>query len=137
MSISSHETSSIFTYHHSAPALAHPTEGVANVDSNTIYHSGSVSKLLTVYTYLLAAGHVSFNEPVTKYVPEPAAYAKKNAAALEASDIDLFDWNDVKVGALASQLAGMARDFAPNLASEASLAQFLPPVPRRKCKILR
>src|SRR5271163_1079925 len=49
---STHETSSIFTYHYSAPALAHPTEGVAQVDSNTIYRIGSVSKLLTVYIYL-------------------------------------------------------------------------------------
>jgi hypothetical protein len=126
---SAHEKSSIFTYHYSAPALAHPTEGVAKVDSSTIYRIGSVSKLLTVYTYLVAAGDVSFNEPVTKYIPELAAYAKKNAAALETSDIDIFDWNDITVGALASQLSGFVRDFAPNLVSEASLAQFLPPVP--------
>jgi CubicO group peptidase (beta-lactamase class C family) len=126
---SAHEKSSIFTYHYSAPALAHPTEGVAKVDSNTVYRIGSVSKLLTVYTYLAAAGDVSFNEPVTKYIPELAAYAKKNAAALKTSDIDVFDWNDVTVGALASHMAGIVRDFAPNLASEASLVQLLGPVP--------
>jgi CubicO group peptidase (beta-lactamase class C family) len=126
---STHERSSIFTYHYSAPALAHPAEGVATVDSNTIYRIGSVSKLLTVYTYPAAAGDVSFNEPVTKYIPELAAYATKNAAALKTSDIDIFDWNEITVGALASHMAGIVRGFAPNLASEASRAQFLGPVP--------
>lgn len=126
---SAHEKGSIFTYHYSAPALAHPTEGVVKVDSNTIYRIGSVSKLLTVYTYLAAAGDASFNEPVTKYIPELAAYATKNAAALKTSDIDIFDWNEITVGALASHMAGIIRDYAPNLASEASLVQLLGPVP--------
>jgi Beta-lactamase len=126
---STHENGSIFTYHYSAPALAHPTEGVARVDSNTIYRIGSVLKLLTVYTYLIAAGGVSFNEPVTNYIPELAAYAKKNAAALKTSHIDVFDWNDITVGALASHMAGIAREFAPNLASEVALIQLLGPVP--------
>jgi CubicO group peptidase (beta-lactamase class C family) len=87
---SSHENGSIFTHHHSAPALAHPTEGVAKVDSNTIYRIGSISKLLTMYTYLAAADDVSFNEPVTKYIPELAAYAEKNAAALESGKASIF-----------------------------------------------
>ena len=82
-----------------------------------------------MYTYLAAAGDVSFNEPVTKYIPELAAYAEKNAAALETSDIDLFDWNDITVGALASHLSGIVRDFAPNLASEGPIPALLPPVP--------
>lgn len=126
---STHENSSIFTYHYSAPALARPSEGVAKVDSNTVYRVGSVSKLLTVYTYLAAVGDVSFNEPVTKYIPELAAYAKQNASALNTGDIDLVDWNDVTVGSLASHLAGIARDFAPNIASEASLVQVFGSVP--------
>ena len=43
---------SLFNYHHSAPGLAKPTEGVSTVDSNTIYRLGSCSKLWTVYLYL-------------------------------------------------------------------------------------
>lgn len=99
------------------------------MDLNTIYRVGSVSKLLTVYTYLAAVGDVSFNEPVTMYIPELAAYAKQNASALNAGDINLVDWNDVTVGSLASHLAGIARDFAPNIASEASLVQVFGSVP--------
>lgn len=59
---STHENDSIFIYHYSAPTLAHPTESVAQVDSNTIYRIGSVSKLLTVYTYLATADDVSSSE---------------------------------------------------------------------------
>lgn len=67
------------------------------MDSNTIYRIGSVSKLLIVYTDLAAVGDVSFNEPVTKYIPEPAAYTSKNVAALQTNDIDIFYWNGITV----------------------------------------
>ena len=49
---STHETTAFFTFDYSAPAFAHPEEGVAIVDSNTVYATGSFSKLLTVYTYV-------------------------------------------------------------------------------------
>lgn len=125
-----HEKNSLFTYHFSAPALAHPAEGVATVDSNTIYRIGSVSKLLTVYTYLIQVGDVSFNEPITNYVPELASYAASHSAALQSNEIDFVDWNSITVGALASQMAGIPRDFASGAASDADLASFgLPPVP--------
>ncbi|MCJ1462110.1 hypothetical protein MMC07_000710 [Pseudocyphellaria aurata] len=125
-----HEQQSLFTYHFSAPALAHPTQGVATVDSNTIYRIGSASKLLTVYTYLVEAGDVSFNHPITEYVPELASYAASHAAALQSNEIDFVDWNSVTVGALASQLAGIPRDFAPGATSDAYFSSVgLPPVP--------
>lgn len=52
-------------------------------------------KLLAVDTYLATAGSVSFNEPVPKYIPELAAYASKNAAALWTNDIDVCDYSDI------------------------------------------
>lgn len=67
------------------------------MDSNIIYRISSVSNLLIVYTDLAAAGDVSFNEPVTKYIPELAAYTSKNAAALRTNDIDFFYWNGITV----------------------------------------
>ena len=120
----------LFTYHYSAPALSNPAAGVAGVDSNTIYRIGSTSKLWTVYLYLIAAGDVSFNDPITRYVPELAAHAQGNPVALTDDDIDITDWNDVTVGALASQLAGIARDAAPAPSQDAKLAAAgLPRVP--------
>ncbi len=127
---STHEDTSLFTYHYSAPGLAHPSEGVATVDSNTVYRIGSISKLLTVYNFLIAVGDVSFNEPITKYVPELSTYATKNAAILETDDIDTFNWVDITVGALASQLSGIVRDFSLSPASEAPLEKIgFPPFP--------
>ncbi|KKY35317.1 putative beta-lactamase family protein [Diaporthe ampelina] len=58
--------------HHYTPAqlLGQRTVGVEEVDSDTIYRVGSVSKLWTVYLYLIAAGDQSWNEPITKFIPE-------------------------------------------------------------------
>lgn len=70
-----HEDDALFTYHYNAPSLADSTDGVREVDSNGIYRLGSISKLLTVYTFLTTVGDASFNEPITKYVPELVAYA--------------------------------------------------------------
>jgi Beta-lactamase len=85
----------LFTYHYSAPGLSKPAEGVAKVDSNTIFRIGSASKLWTVYLYLIEAGDVSFNEPITKYIPELATYAKTNAAALANDGTDITTWKDI------------------------------------------
>ena len=125
-----YETDPLFTYHFSAPALANPIEGVATVDSNTIYRIGSISKLFTVYMYLITAGDASFNDPITKYVPELAQHAESNAEVLETDDIDTVHWKDITIGALASQLAGIGRDpsHAP-LVDEMYLSVGLPPVP--------
>ncbi|KAK6389192.1 hypothetical protein LTR65_006954 [Meristemomyces frigidus] len=87
---------SLYTHHYSAPDNAHPADGsAASVDSNTVYRLGSVSKLLTAYTFLVTAGDISFNEPVTNFIPELATYAALNAATLLDSDIDTFDFADI------------------------------------------
>ena len=71
---SQHEEDGLFTYHYDAPGLANSTDGVKKIDSDSIYRLGSISKLLTVYTFLASVGDLSFNEPITKYIPELAAY---------------------------------------------------------------
>lgn len=123
-----HDGGSLFTYHYSAPNLPNAVEGVTAVDSNTIYRIGSISKVFTVYTYLASSGDVSWNEPVTKYVPELAEAASSTEGD---SDIDVVRWSDVTLGALASQLSGVVRDVGGNLPwTEAQLTAFgLPPVP--------
>jgi CubicO group peptidase (beta-lactamase class C family) len=81
------------------------TLGVKNVDSHSQYRIGSISKLFTVYTFLIEAGDVKFNDPITKYVPELAA-----AARHEQNAVDSVDWESVTVGNLASQMSGIGRD---------------------------
>jgi CubicO group peptidase (beta-lactamase class C family) len=118
-----HDTTSLFSYHHSAPGLAKTKQGVSTVDSDTIYRIGSVSKLITMYLYLIEAGDTSFNDPITRYVPELAAYAAKNEAEVAVDAIGVFDWDAITVGGLASHLAGVPRDAAPGPAQDQLIAK--------------
>ena len=122
-----HDSTPLYTHHFSAPGLAEASEGVQHVDSNTIYRLASISKVLTVYLYLMKAGDLSWNQPITKYIPELAKAAR---ATVKQSNIDVVRWDQVTISALASQLSGMARDPAGNAQIDASyLPLGLPPVP--------
>lgn len=70
-----------------------------------------MTKLLTVYTWLVKAGGLSlFNEPITKYVPElKAAAAKQNATE---NPIDFVAWDDITIGDLAAQTANIGREYS-------------------------
>jgi CubicO group peptidase (beta-lactamase class C family) len=119
---------SVFTYHFSAPGLANATQGVSKVDSDTIYRIGSISKVFTVYTYLASQGDLSWNQPITKYVPELAQEVKRTA---HDSIFDVVQWQDVTLGSLASQLGGIARSSATDASIDLQLrlGGGLPPVP--------
>ncbi|TVY73483.1 Beta-lactamase-like protein sdnR [Lachnellula suecica] len=108
---SNHDPNLIFSNYSNGQYLANSPTGVKNIDTNTIFRIGSLTKLLTVYTFLVNAGDIKFNDPVTKYIPELAAAA---AASLNATQnpIDTVDWNDITLGELASQTAGIGRDYA-------------------------
>ena len=106
---STHEDSPIHTYHYDATGLSDPVEGVQTVTSNTTYRIGSLSKLLTVYTWLAAAGDEHWNLPITNFIPELEAYDAQHA---ENDDINDFRWSTITVGALASQLSGIQKDPA-------------------------
>lgn len=105
-----HESTPLFTNHSTAPKLATYQYGVKSVDSNTIYRLGSITKLFSVYTFLISAGDAKFNEPVTKYVPELLEATKVLNAT--ADSLDYVAWNDVTLGDLASQMADIGRDYA-------------------------
>src|ERR1700761_559563 len=127
-----HEPGSLYTYSHVGADLTHPSTGVSTIDENTIFQIGSLSKLLTVYTYLMTAGDASWHDPITKYIPELEAYMAQNKAALESGNsIDVIQWDQITVGALAGQLGGVPREFAFGPATDAALQQALglPPVP--------
>jgi len=99
---------SLYEYHHTAPGLEYSGSGVREVDSDSIYRIGSVTKLLTVYTFLNAVGDANFHDPVTKWVPELRAAA---SSSLSTEDpVEHVSWDDVTLGQLASQMAGIGRD---------------------------
>lgn len=95
----------LFEFYHTAPVLA-SSNGTKTVGSDSIYRIGSISKLFSVYTFLVEAGDVHFNEPITKYVPELAAASRKAIT----NAVDFVDWNEVTIGNLASHMGGIGRD---------------------------
>jgi CubicO group peptidase (beta-lactamase class C family) len=104
----SEEDPLIFSWHHTAASLAAATNrsGVSKTDANAVYRLGSLTKVFTVYAWLVQDGDAKWNEPITKYVPELAA------AAGRAKDDPVANvpWDEVTIGALAGQLSGAIRD---------------------------
>lgn len=89
--------------------------GVKEVNRDSVFRVGSISKVVTVWAFLIAAGDEYFHDPVTKHVPELADLtAKRSGASEEPSvvydDIETARWEDITLGQLASHGAGIARD---------------------------
>jgi CubicO group peptidase (beta-lactamase class C family) len=97
----------LYEHYHTAPTLPSLRQyGVSQVDENTVYRIGSITKIFTVYAFLLDAGQQYFGHPVTEFVPELAVQAENKAG----NAITTTDWADVTIGDLASHLAGIASD---------------------------
>lgn len=57
----------LFEYHFEAPGLnGSYTKG--RLTENTIYRTGSLAKLLTMYVWMIDIGDHVFNDPITKYI---------------------------------------------------------------------
>ncbi|CZR63759.1 uncharacterized protein PAC_13656 [Phialocephala subalpina] len=121
---SQHEES-LLDYHWDAPGLANSTEGVKEIDSHSLYRIGSISKLLTVYIFLISVGDSTFNEPITKYIPELATYFALNPAS--NNEIDITDWSSVTIGSLTSHLGGIPLGGAGDARADPADAMYLPP----------
>ena len=120
-----HDQQPLFAYDFSAPGLSNASYGVSQVDANTIYRVASVTKVLTIYTWLGTVGIRYWNDPITDFMPDLAAAAYNNS-----DSVNLVDWSQVTISSLASQLAGIARDTATDAQSDAMYQQVagLPPV---------
>ncbi|KAJ4304649.1 hypothetical protein N0V90_000175 [Kalmusia sp. IMI 367209] len=92
---SAQTNASIYNYSHSAELLDSALT-TGNLDDNTIFRIGSVSKLHTVYAILNVAGIEVFQHPVTQYLPELKGNTEKSKII----------WEEITVGALASQQGG-------------------------------
>lgn len=89
---------SLFNYYHVGEGQ-NVTLTCGDLNDKTIGRLGSVSKIFTVYAILAAAGMEVFSHPVTRYLPELAGNPSNDS-------LDRIIWEDVTVGALASQQAG-------------------------------
>ena len=105
----------VFQYHYSPTNFSRSPNSVRTIDADSIYRIGSWTKVFTVWTFLIEAGDIYFNQPITKYVPELAAVVgQASNNTLGFDDIDNVRWDDVTLGALASQMAGIARSRRSN-----------------------
>ncbi|KAI0380509.1 beta-lactamase/transpeptidase-like protein [Hypomontagnella monticulosa] len=95
-------------YHTATSLLAADTPGVKSVDGNTVYRLGSVTKIFTILTFLVEAGDIYWNTPVTQWVPELELLAGK----AQYDPIMNVDWDSITLQDLASHMAGIVRDYA-------------------------
>ncbi|KAI0965923.1 beta-lactamase/transpeptidase-like protein [Xylaria arbuscula] len=106
------ETTPLWTHYWTATNLATMnTTGVRKIDGDTVYRIGSLSKIFTILTFLAEVGDSSWNDPIGKYIPEIAVMAgppgRDNSHSLTTPD-----WNSITIGALASQISGLMRDYS-------------------------
>lgn len=91
-------------YHHTDPTVANSTIGTTKVDSNSIYRIGSISKILTLYMWLINDGDKRFNDPISDFIPQLAQ------DEVQQDDYVAPRWDEITVNDLAMFLAGFARD---------------------------
>ena len=96
-------------YHHATKLLSRSEHGAQTVDANSIYRIGSISKLLTMYLFLISEGDHRLSDPVTKYIPE-----LQNAGHGRSDEL-IPNWSQITIGDLAGQMAGLARDCRAQL----------------------
>lgn len=90
----------LFDYHH-AP---NDTSG-SQLDNDSVYRIGSISKLLTAYTLLVERGDVDWNQPITNFIP-----GLYDSVSDDDEELGRIRWDDITIGALASHLSGLPRD---------------------------
>ena len=101
------EDKPLWSHYWTAPNLKTlNSTGVTNVDTNTVFRIGSVTKIFTVLSFLARVGDGIWNDPITKYLPEIEEIASKASG----SPIYTTDWESITVGSLATQMSGLIRD---------------------------
>lgn len=81
--------------------------GVSKVNRDSIFRIGSVSKVVSVYGFLVGAGYDYFNNLITKWVPEVTNVPlEDNSSDMLYDDINQARWDEITLGQLSSHLAG-------------------------------
>lgn len=98
------DSAPLFEYYHDGTTLSNST-GVHKIDGDSIYRIGSISKLFTVYMFLAELGDGYWDVRAGDVIPE-----LKGRTQWKENEIDYVKWEDVTLGALAGQVAGVTRD---------------------------
>lgn len=95
----------VWQYHHAGASLSRQINSscAPTVDGNSIYRIASISKLFTVYLWLITEGDGLFSHSIADYIPE-LLDVQADWNSLTPS------WNNITIGDLAGQMGGLARD---------------------------
>ncbi|KAI0197845.1 beta-lactamase/transpeptidase-like protein [Astrocystis sublimbata] len=107
-----HESSPMLELHHT-PAIR-DNSSTTQIDSDTIYRIGSISKIFAVLS-VLTHGRMQLEDPITKWVPELRQIRRE--AKPVANDITAVHWDEVTVGSLTSHMSGIGTDLVNDLGS--------------------
>jgi len=104
---SANEPGLIWSHYHTQSNLNKINNtGVSKVDTNTVFRLGSLTKVFSVFTWLAADGDAKWRTPITEYLPE----LKELQARTAKNSVYHFNWDEITVGALMSQMSGLPRD---------------------------
>ncbi|KAI1324752.1 beta-lactamase/transpeptidase-like protein [Xylariaceae sp. FL0255] len=106
-----HETKPMYEFYYTPPNLN--TSGTAEINSETVFRVGSISKMFSILS-VLTEGSIKLEDPVTKYIPELLQLFKE---ASVVNNITTVNWDQVTVGSLASHIGGIGSDLVNDLAS--------------------
>lgn len=95
---------SLFDFQFTGSGLNTGAGSTNKVSGDSVFRIGSISKLFTVYALLLNGGLDVWEHPVTRYVPELLDDVKRFR---NSSPIEHANWDDITIGALASQMSGI------------------------------
>lgn len=94
------EDKQLFSFHHTPPLLS--GIGTHEVDENTIYRVGSISKMMPALA-VLQIDSINLEDSVLEYIPELAN-------GTEDSAINSTPWEDITIRSLINHLSGLATD---------------------------
>ena len=94
----------LWQYHHAGVSLSKGNSTrTPIVDGDSVYQIGSISKLFTVYLWLIREGDVLFSHSIAEYLPE---LLEGQASWNSLTPI----WEEITVGDLVGHIGGLARD---------------------------
>lgn len=105
-----HEKSPLFEYHRMPSKASINAIGSASVTQDTVFRLGSITKVFTVLALTLHEDKFSWDDPITKHVPElRCLHAPHRANGTTPAPFSV-EWHQITLRALSSQLAGIPRD---------------------------
>jgi CubicO group peptidase (beta-lactamase class C family) len=90
-----------YEYHHTALTLKQSSQGVKEVNGDSVYRLGDLTQIFTAYLFLIETGEGHWDEPVSKWVPALASDGPFT--------ISRAQWHDITLGDLAAHLGGIGK----------------------------